>query len=115
MQRRRVLCRLGQLALAQRIADKEGVIGLWPLAPAVPRSGAFADELVAMAKRFGPRHVGIGTDINGLPGTVVPSYGELALLPAPLGQRGLGAADIAAVLGENYLRVLRQALQIPAA
>jgi microsomal dipeptidase-like Zn-dependent dipeptidase len=75
----------------------------------------FADELVAMANRFGPNHVGIGTDINGLPGTVIPSYGELALLPALLEQRGLGAVDIAAVRDEDYLRVLRRALQIKAA
>jgi membrane dipeptidase len=101
--------------LAQRIADKGGVIGLWPLAPQFRDLARFADELVAMAKRFGPRHVGIGTDINGLPGTVIPSYGEFALLPALLEQRGLGATDIAAVLGENYLRLLRQALQIQAA
>ena len=98
--------------LAQRIADKGGVVGLWPLASQFGELARFADELVAMAKRFGPSHVGIGTDMFGLPGSVIPSYGEFALLPGLLEQRGVGATDIAALLGGNYIRVLRQALQV---
>lgn len=97
--------------LAQRIAEKGGVIGLWPLAPQFADLGRYADELVAMAQRLGAIHVGVGTDMFGLPGSVLPSYGEFALLPALLAQRGVGASDIEAILGGNYLRVLRQALQ----
>jgi membrane dipeptidase len=97
--------------LAQRIAAQGGVVGLWPLSPQFSDLAHFCDELIAMAKRLGPTHVGIGTDMFGLPGSVIPSYGEFALLPALLESRGAGSADIEAMLGGNYLRVLRQALQ----
>ena len=97
--------------IAQRIAALGGVVGLWPLASQFFELSRFAEELVAMTKRLGPAHVGIGTDMFGLPSSVIPSYGEFALLPALLEQRGVNAADIEAVLGGNYLRVLRQALQ----
>lgn len=98
--------------LARRIADKGGVIGLWPLRPEFDHLQHYADELIAMRKRFGAQHVGIGTDMFGLPRTVIPSYAEFSELPDLLARRGLKSADIEAILGGNYIRVLREALSV---
>ena len=97
--------------LAKRIADKGGVIGLWPLGSQFADLDRYADELASMAKRFGPDHVGIGTDMFGLPRSSIPSYGEFAQLPPLLAQHGLEHQHISAILGDNYLRVLRQAFE----
>jgi len=98
--------------LARRIADKGGVIGLWPLWSEFAHFDLYADELVAMVKRFGAEHVGIGTDMFGLPRSVIPSYREFAELPDVLARRGLKSGEIDALLGDNYIRVLRQAISV---
>ena len=49
----------------------------------------YAEEIVSMAKRFGAQHFGIDTDMHGL----TPD-------------------DVDAVLGDDYLRVLREALTV---
>jgi len=98
--------------LAQRITDKGGVIGLWPLWSEFAHLDLYADELISMVKRFGAEHVGIGTDMYGLPRSVIPSYREFAELPDALAKRGLKSAEIDALLGDNYIRVLRQALSV---
>ena len=46
----------------------------------------------------------------GLTRTIMPGYEEFAGLPAYLTKRGMKDAEIEAVLGGNYVRVLRQAL-----
>jgi membrane dipeptidase len=62
------------------------------------------------------RHVGIGSDLDGAFGAEqtpqeVDSIADLQRLPALLGERGYAAADVAAILSGNFLRVLRAALK----
>jgi microsomal dipeptidase-like Zn-dependent dipeptidase len=59
---------------------------------------------------LGPAHVGIGSDMSGLPGTLMPTYAEFAALEELLSKRSLKPDDIKNILGGNYVRVLRQAL-----
>jgi membrane dipeptidase len=98
--------------LARRIADKGGVIGVWPLWSQFAHLDLYADEIVAMVKQFGAQHVGVGTDMYGLPRSVVPTYEEFAKLADLLPRRGLNAAEVDAVLGGNYVRVLREAITV---
>jgi membrane dipeptidase len=96
--------------LAQRIADGGGVVGLWPLWSEFPHLDLYADRLVAMTRQLGVEHVGVGTDMFGLPRSVIPTYAEFAQLADILTRRGLNTAEVDAVLGGNYIRVLREAL-----
>jgi membrane dipeptidase len=98
--------------LARRIADRGGVVGLWPLWSEFAHLDLYADQIVAMTKRLGADHVGVGTDMFGLPRSVIPSYAEYAQLPDVLAKRGLKPAEIEALLGGNYIRVLRQAISV---
>jgi membrane dipeptidase len=96
--------------LAKKLADRGGVIGLWPLWYSYAHLDLYCDELIRLAQTYGAEHVGIGTDMFGLPRTIIPSYEEFARLPDHLAKRGMQQKEIDAVLGGNYIRVLRQAL-----
>jgi membrane dipeptidase len=98
-------------SMAKRIAERGGVVGIWTPVTQYRSLDAYAAALADTAALLGPAHVGVGTDMAGLPaGSIVPSYDEFALLDDALAKRGASAADIAAILGGNYLRVLSQAL-----
>jgi microsomal dipeptidase-like Zn-dependent dipeptidase len=72
----------------------------------------YCDELARLTRTYGAAHVGIGSDMFGLPRTIMPGYEEFAAPPAYLDKRGLKETEIEAVLGGNYIRVLKQALTI---
>ncbi len=96
--------------LAVRIAQKGGVIGIWPLGLMYRSLGAYADALIEAAEALGPAHVGVGTDMAGLTSSVIPGYEEFVALEELLAKRGVKSDDIENMLGRNYLRVLRQSL-----
>ena len=98
--------------LARKLAAKGGVIGLWPPWNSYPNLDLYSDELMRMVDAYGARHVGIGTDMDGIGRSTLPSYAEFAELPRYLGKRGLDDSGIADVLGGNYLRVLREAMSV---
>jgi membrane dipeptidase len=96
--------------LLREVAAKGGVIGVWPLA----RAGAGLDQLLReldyVRRLVGIDHVGLGTDMAGLAGaTSIPTYREVALLPAALLARGLSDAGVRKVLGGNLMRVFETA------
>lgn len=96
--------------LAAKIAQKGGVIGIWPLGAMYRSLDAYADALLDAAGSLGAAHVGVGTDLAGLPSSVIPTYAEFGALEELLAKRGVKAGDIENMLGRNYLRVLRQSL-----
>jgi membrane dipeptidase len=98
------------LPVAKRIAAKGGVVGFWALGQQFRSLGGMADAVAEAAGKLGPAHVGIGSDIAGMPSTVMPSYAAFAELAELLEKRGLKGEDLDNVLGMNYVRVLRQAL-----
>ena len=100
------------LPLAKVLAAKGGVVGIWPLGQMYASRDAYADAIVRFADQLGPRHVGIGSDMNGLPSIVLPSYEDVPELVAMLEKRGLKGNDLDAVMGANYFRVLRQAMTV---
>jgi membrane dipeptidase len=100
------------LPVAKRIAAKGGVVGFWALGQQFRSLGGMADAVAEAAGKLGPAHVGIGSDIAGMPTTVMPTYAAFAELAELLEKRGLKGEDLENVLGMNYVRVLRQALAV---
>jgi membrane dipeptidase len=98
------------LPVARRIAAKGGVVGFWALGAQFRTLGGMADAVLDAAERLGPAHVGIGSDIAGMPTTVMPTYAQFAELGEILARRGVKGEDLDNILGMNYVRVLRQAL-----
>lgn len=98
------------LPVAKRIAAKGGVVGFWALGQQFRSLGGMADAIAEASEKLGPAHVGIGSDIAGMPTTVMPTYAAFAELAELLQKRGLKGEDLDNVLGMNYVRVLRQAL-----
>ena len=93
------------------VAQKGGVIGMWPLARA-DRAETFDDflrDIDYVKALVGIEHVGIGTDLNGTrTSTVIPTHKEFALIPAGLLARGYTEAEVAQVIGGNFMRVFRE-------
>jgi microsomal dipeptidase-like Zn-dependent dipeptidase len=96
---------------AVAIAGTGGVIGLWPYfhrGHGLASVSALVGQVRHLAELIGPEHLCIGTDMNGVPG-LMPGYrGEMdfPVLTSALSEAGLADADIRAVLGGNFLRVV---------
>jgi len=96
---------------ARAIAQKGGVVGLWPLRSDVGGSvAAYADRLTQMADWLGEDHVGFGTDMNAISNPAIRHYGDLRSVLDYWAERGVDAARIRKIAIENYARVLKQAL-----
>jgi membrane dipeptidase len=100
------------LPVARKIAAKGGVVGLWALGSMYRSLSGMADALLDAAEKLGPTHVGIGSDMAGMPTTVIPTYAEFAELGEVLAKRGVKGEDLEGILGMNYVRVLRQSLAV---
>jgi membrane dipeptidase len=100
------------LPVAKKIADRGGVVGFWALGQQFRSLGGMADAVADAAAKLGPALVGIGSDIAGMPTTVMPTYAAFAALAEQLEKRGLKGEDLDNVLGMNYVRVLRHALVV---
>jgi membrane dipeptidase len=85
------------------------VLAAHPL-PRVPLS-AFVDHVVHLVDHAGEEHVGIGTDFDGIPETLegFEDVTRFPALTAALLARGLDRAGVRLILGENFLRLLREA------
>ena len=91
---------------ARVVAQTGGVIGVWPPSGIFPTVDAMAVGMARMAEIAGVDHVGLGSDMRGLPGgSVLPSYRAFPLLAQALLARGFSAEDAGKVLGGNYARV----------
>lgn len=91
---------------ARLIASTGGVVGIWPARFVFRDRAEFAAGVAHAVEVVGVDHVGIGTDMEGLPsGSVFDDYAELPAVVAALRATGLSAADVAKILGGNYRRV----------
>ena len=63
---------------AKLIADKGGVIGLWPMRSDVGATPeAYAQRLWELAEWLGDDHAGFGTDMNAISRPAIASYADL--------------------------------------
>jgi membrane dipeptidase len=76
--------------------------------------GEVADVIEYVRKIVGPDHVGIGSDFDGIPETVVglEDVSKYPTIIAELARRGWTDADLRKLAGGNVLRVLSQAEQV---
>ena len=108
-----IAARAIHLPLAKRMAEKGGVVGLWPLGAQYANRRVYAEALLRTAEAVGgPMHVGIGSDLNGLPSTVLPTHEEFAEVADILAKHGLSETQVEGIMGGNYVRVLRQAMTL---
>ncbi len=95
---------------ARVVAATGGVIGVWSLKQkgAEPTLDAFADEFVRLADVVGVGHVGLGSDMDSYgPLPTFKDYRKLPELAGKLRARGFDEAEVAAMLGGNFIRMYR--------
>lgn len=97
------------------IARTGGVVGIgyWDAAVCSTAPKAIAAAIIHVRDVAGIDHVGLGSDFDGAVTTGFDTS-QLAAVTQALIDRGLSDADIAKVMGENVLRVLRAGI-VPAA
>jgi microsomal dipeptidase-like Zn-dependent dipeptidase len=95
------------------VARTGGVVGLWPYRykghgvadlDALVRHARYISDLV------GAMHVCVGTDINGVPGTMAGYRGEkdVWLIADNLKSSGFSQEEVEGIMGENFMRVFGQ-------
>jgi membrane dipeptidase len=95
---------------ARAIAATGGVIGIWPVTAFFPNIVAYADGFARMVDIVGINHVGLGTDLLGLPGgSALINYNDLPQLAAALRSK-FSPEETAKLLGGNYRRVIQASL-----
>ena len=98
--------------LLRLVGARGGVIGVWPIAR---QAGGPLDDFLADVRHVvgvaGLDHTALATDMSGLRSfTSIPTYREVAALPAALLANGFSEAETRQLLGGNAIRVVRQAL-----
>jgi membrane dipeptidase len=86
--------------------DPSWTPAMWPERPSLDQLLVHIDHAVQVG---GIDHVGIGSDFDG-GGSVLPDASHFPRITAGLAARGYPPAAIRKILGENHLRVLRQAV-----
>ena len=95
------------------VAEAGGVVGLWPYHHQGHGPGDF-DALMRHARHIadlvGPEHLCLGTDINGVPGTLDGFQGanDVRLIAEHLLSAGFGEYDVEGITGGNFMRVFEQ-------
>jgi membrane dipeptidase len=96
---------------ARVIASTGGVVGVWPPASYVLSMPGLAAALARMVDAVGIDHVGLGSDMEGLPGpSVFPDYEHLPELAQALLGAGFHVPETVKLLGGNYVRVFETTL-----
>lgn len=90
---------------ARVIAGTGGVIGVWPPLAIHPDLPALAAGVARMVDVVGVDHVGLGSDMQGLPwGSCFSSYRQTPDLAGALLAVGFSAEETRKLLGGNYAR-----------
>jgi membrane dipeptidase len=89
------------------VATADGVIGIWLYGGTAATFAEWADEIAHVANVAGIDHVGVGTDLRGLPDYTADfdRRPEFSRLGTALLRRGFTDAESAKILGGNFRRV----------
>jgi membrane dipeptidase len=99
------------LATARLIAEKGGVVGLWPMRSDVGSTpSAYAARLWELGELLGVDHAGIGTDMNAISHPAIASYADLQSVVREWQRAGFPDASIRKLAIGNFARVLKQAM-----
>lgn len=99
------------LGTAKLIAEKGGVIGLWPMRSdvgATPES--YAQRAWELGEWLGVDHVGFGTDMNAISRPAIGSYADLQKVVRYWQRAGFPDESIQKLAIGNFARVLKQAM-----
>lgn len=90
------------------IANKGGVVGIWPTLGSRDSFDTYLSRLDYLKRLVGAAHFGIASDLFGLRGrTALPTHKEFTLVAAGLLKRGYSESDTAKIVGGNFLRIFR--------
>ncbi len=96
---------------AKLIADKGGVVGLWPMRSDVGATPeAYAQRLWELSEWLGDDHAAFGTDMNAISRPAIASYADLQKVVRYWQKAGFPAASIQKLAIGNYARVLKAAM-----
>jgi len=96
--------------LARAIAEKGGgVLGAWPAGIGITDLNGFVDRTFELIDAVGIDHVCLGTDMDANYKPVFDTYANLPYYVAGLQSRGLQEAEVAKLIGGNFLRVWQAA------
>lgn len=99
------------LATAKLIADKGGVIGVWPMRADVGTTPeAYAERVWELGEWLGDDHVAFGTDMNAISRPAIASYADLQKVVRYWQKAGFPTASIHKLALGNFARVLKQAM-----
>ena len=92
---------------ARIVTGSGGLIGAVPAGFGYLKTFAdFIGAIVQLVDTVGVDHVAIGTDMDYTPASVVPRYADWSLIPAALLAHGMHEAEVAKIIGGNFLRLL---------
>jgi membrane dipeptidase len=90
---------------ARIVAETGGVVGIWALLTMFRDKTALVDGMKQMVDAIGIDHVGLGSDMLGMPSRAFRSYTELPALAAVMLGQGFAGEEVEKILGGNYARV----------
>jgi membrane dipeptidase len=95
---------------ARLVASAGGIIGSWPSGIGQSTLADYIDSIQRLVDTVGIEHVAIGTDMDANFRPVLRSYRDWSLIPAALLARGMREAEVADIMGGNFLRVFKASL-----
>jgi membrane dipeptidase len=96
---------------AKLVAAAGGIIGSWPSGIGQTTFADYIDSIQRLVDAVGVDHVAIGTDMDANYRPVLRSYRDWSLIPAALLARGMHEAEVASIMGGNFLRVFKANLR----
>jgi membrane dipeptidase len=97
--------RLISIEHAKLVAAAGGIVGSWPSGIGQSTFADYIDSIRRLVDAVGIDHTAIGTDMDANYRPVLRSYLDWSLIPAALLARGMHEAEVAKIMGGNFLRV----------
>ena len=98
--------RLVSVEHARLVTRAGGIVGSVPSGIGQKTAADWIVSILRLIEAVGIDHVAIGTDMDANFMPVFADYARWPLIPAALLARGLGEADVAKVMGGNFLRLM---------
>lgn len=94
---------------ARAVAEAGGAIGIVPFPTVFPTLQQYAEGIAKMANVVGVDHVGIASDMTGIPGGTPPfnNYEQIPQIVQALADAGFKREDVQKIMGGNFMRVFK--------